>query len=145
MSYSTIDDMGKLIPLEMLIQLTDDENTGALVATRVEEAVRQADSEIDSYCAMKYGVPLDPVPEIVRKCSVDIAIYNLYSRRVEEIPPTRSERYRNAVRCLEGIVRGTVSLGESPAGEPTASGDEASANTKTAKDRVATRLGMAGF
>jgi phage gp36-like protein len=144
-SYSTIDDLMKLIPEEILTQLTDDENTGAPVATRVEEAIEQADSEIDSYCAMKYTVPFDPVPEIVKKCSVDIAIYNLYSRRVEDLPPTRSDRYRNAVRQLEGIAKGAVSMGTGHAAEPQANRDESPVNTKTAEDRMVTKSKMAGF
>jgi phage gp36-like protein len=143
--YSTIDDLVGLIPEEMLIQLTDDENTGALVAARVEEAIEQADSEIDSYCAVKYTVPFDPVPEIVKKCSVDIAIYNLYSRRVEDLPATRSERYRNAVRCLEGIAKGTISIGAAPALEPPGNRDESAANTKKAEEQAITRSKMVRF
>ena len=117
-----------------------------LLLARVEEAIEQADSEIDSYCAMKYTVPFDPVPEIVKKCSVDIAIYNLYSRRVEDIPPTRLDRYRNAVRTLEGIVKGSISIGTGPAGR--AAGKQPTkvpANTKTADDRTVTKSKMAGF
>ena len=144
MSYSTIEDLIKLIPREALIQLTDDENADAPVAARVEEAIRQADSEIDSYCAVKYETPFDPVPDIVKKCSVDIAVYNLYSRRVEDIPPARSERYRNALRELEGIAKGTISIGMGAAVEPPAK-DGSPANTKAADDRTVTKSRMAGF
>jgi phage gp36-like protein len=144
-SYSAIDDLMKLIPEEILIQLTDDENTGAPVTGRVEQAIEQADSEIDSYCAAKYMVPFDPVPEIVKKYSVDIAIYNLYSRRVEDLPATRTERYRNAVRQLEGIATGTVSIGTGPAAEPPANRGESPANTKTTDDRTLTKSRMTGF
>jgi len=144
MSYSTIDDLMKLIPRETLIQLTDDENTGAPVAARVEEAIRQADSEIDSFCAVKYETPFDPAPDIVKKCSVDIAVYNLYSRRVEDIPPARSERYRNALRELEGIGRGLISIGTGVV-DPPANRDGSPLNTKTADDRAITKSKMAGF
>ncbi|MBE7415084.1 MAG: DUF1320 domain-containing protein [Deltaproteobacteria bacterium] len=113
--YCTLDDIKKLLPEESLIQLTDDEGQGTVDQGRVDEAIAQADAEIDSYCAVKYRVPFDPVPDLVKKCSVDLAIYNLYSRRVEEIPQTRTDRYRNAIRQLEGISKGTVSLGVDPA------------------------------
>lgn len=112
--YSTLDDIKKLLPEESLIQLTDDEGQGTVDQGRVDEAISQADAEIDSYCAVKYRVPFDPVPDLVKKCSVDLAIYNLYARRVEEIPQTRTDRYRNAIRQLEGISKGTVSLGVDP-------------------------------
>ena len=92
--YSTLTDIKKLIPEDTVIQLTDDENTGAVVESRVTEAIAQADAEIDSYCGGKYSVPFTTVPDIVKKISVDIAIYNLYSRKVEEIPETRADRYK---------------------------------------------------
>ncbi len=142
--YSTIDDLKKLIPEETLIQLTDDEGKGVVVVTRAEEAIAQADGEIDSYCAVKYAVPLVPVPGIVKKCSVDMALYNLYSRRVEEIPSTRADRYRNAVRLLEGIVKGTVSLGEVPGAEAPRQGDWIE-STREESERTVTRSRLEGF
>lgn len=114
MPYCTLTDILKLLPEETVVQLTDDEGTGAVHQTRVDEAIAQADAEIDSYCGARYSVPFSPAPDIVRKCSVDIAVYNLYSRRTEEIPEARSERYKNAIRQLEGIARGVITLGVDP-------------------------------
>jgi phage gp36-like protein len=143
--YSTVDDIGKLIPQDILIQLTDDENTAAPVTPRIEEAIGQADAEINTYCATKYTVPFVTVPDAVKKCSVDIAIYNLYSRRVEEIPATRSDRYKNAIRLLEAIAKGTITLGVAPSAEPPGNTDESPVNTKTADDRTCTKESMGGF
>jgi phage gp36-like protein len=144
MSYSTLDDLRALIPGDILIQLTDDESTGAVVASRVAEAIAQADGEIDSYCAGKYAVPFAVVPAVIKKCSVDMAIYNLYSRRVEELPPVRADRYRNALRCLEGIAKGTISPGVDP--EPTAAtGGDRIRSTKIDTQRAATRKKLKGF
>jgi phage gp36-like protein len=144
MSYCTIDDLKKLIPEDMLIQLTDDENTGAVATNRVEEAIGQADAEIDSYLAGEYAVPLNPVPEIARKCSVDMAAYNLYSRRVEEIPETRSERYRNAVALLINIARGTAFVTAVPEPGPAAAGGRIK-STRTPEDRVVSPSSIRGF
>ena len=141
--YSTLTDIKKLIPEESIIQLTDDENTGAVVESRVTEAIAQADAEIDSYCGGKYSVPFTVVPDIVKKISVDIAIYNLYSRRVEEIPETRTDRYKNAIRQLEGISKGTISIGE--AAEPTAADQGGTETNKTESDRIFTRGNLDGF
>jgi len=33
---------------------------------------------------------------------------------VEEIPKTREDRYRDAIRKLEGISKGQISIGEEP-------------------------------
>ena len=144
MAYCTKTDIEKMLPASDVVDLTDDEGTGAQVAARVSEAITQADAEIDSYCGGRYSVPFVAVPDIIKKCSVDIAIYNLYSRRIETIPATRSERYKNAIRQLEGIAKGTISIGETP--EPTASTGASYAEcNKTESDRIFTMAKMRGF
>lgn len=143
MPYSDIDDIRKLVPEDVLIQLTDDEAAGLVNEQRVAEAISQADAEIDSYCGGRYSVPFSTVPEVVRKISVDIALYTLYCRRVEEAPAVRTERYRNAIRQLEGIARGLISLGVDPA--PSASTDgRAETNTPT-DGNVFSRDKLKGF
>ena len=66
---------------------------------------------IDSYCQGRYTLPLYPVPPRVTGLSVDIAIYSLYSRRVDEMPENRKDRYREAIRFLELVAAGKVDLG----------------------------------
>lgn len=111
MAYCTLTDIVKLISQATVIQLTDDENAASVNQPRVDEAIAQADAEINTYCSNRYVVPFTPVPDIIRKLSVDIAIYNLYSRRVEVVPETRSERYKNAIRELADIAKGLISVG----------------------------------
>ena len=118
--YSTLADIKKLLPENSLIQLTDDTNTGAVDEAKVTEAGKQADAEIDSDCGNRYSVPFAIVPEIIKKISVDFTIYNLYSRRVEEIPQTRTDRYRNGKKQLEAIRKGDISLGNNSVTETTA-------------------------
>ncbi len=143
MAYCTLTDLKKLLPEDLLIQLTDDEGAGVVNQGRVDEAIAGADTEIDSYCGVKYTVPFaSPVPDLAKKVSIDIAIYNLYSRKVEEIPSTRAERYKNAIRQLEGIAKGLVSIGE--ATEPTAAAGADGAEISSS-DRIFTRDNMAGF
>jgi len=143
MAYCTLDDLEKLIPEVTLIQLTDDEDTGAVNTERVSEAIAQADSEVDGYAGTKYSVPFTTVPPVVKKCSVDIAVYNLYSRKVEEFPATRKDRYNNAIRFLEKVAKGEISLGLDP--EPTAKSEGGAECNKTSDDRVFTRTTMEGF
>ncbi len=144
MAYCTLDDIKKLLPEEALVQLTDDEGAGSINPARVTEAIAQADADIDSYCAARYDLPFSPIPAVVKKLSVDIAIYNLYSRLVEEIPETRAERYKNAVRMLEGIAKGTITIGAAttPAAADEQGGPEA---TKSATDRTFTKTTMEGY
>lgn len=143
MPYCTLIDLKNLIPEDVIIQLTDDEGVGVVNEARVTEAIAQADAEIDSYCGVKYTVPFTTVPDIVKKISVDLAIYNLYSRKVEEIPATRSDRYKNAIRQLEGISSGKISIGEDPA--PTGSSESGAEVNVGSEDRIFTREKLAGF
>lgn len=143
MPYCTLTDILKLIPEDTVIQLTDDEDIGTVNQARVDESIAQADAEIDSYCGGKYSVPFSTVPDIVKKISVDIAIYNLYSRRVEEIPETRAQRYKNAIRQLEGIAKGIISIGEDP--EPSAPTQGGIETNKTTDDRTFSKDSLGGF
>ena len=76
--YCTLEDLKKMMDEATLVQLTDDEGHGIVNQERINEAISQADAEINSYCAVKYTVPFAVVTDLVRKLSVDIALYNLY-------------------------------------------------------------------
>lgn len=141
--YSTLDDIKKVIPEEVMVQATDDENLGSVNQDRVDEAIAAADAKIDSYCGGRYRVPLSTVPEIVKALSVDIAVYNLYSR-TQFMPEVRKDRYRDAIKQLEGIARGLVSLGvaEAPPAADPGSGAE---TNKPTDSNVFSRSKMEGF
>lgn len=123
MSYCTADDVGKMIPSAVLIRLTDDENAGAVDADRLTEAVDTAADEIDTYLGARYDLPLTDTVPILGKLNVDMAIYNLYSRYKDEIPQTRKDRYTNAIRFLEKVAEGKISLGVQPVPDPAGAGD----------------------
>ncbi len=144
MVYSTLTDIQRLITERTVIQLTDDENLGTVNLARVAGAIDQADAEIDSYCGGRFRVPFVIVPDIVKKMSVDIAIYNLYSRRVEEMPEVRTDRYKNAIRQLEGISKGLISIGEAVSPPGTTSEGGVTTN-KTISTRIFTRGNLSGL
>jgi len=110
MAYCLLEDIREVISDKELIQLTDDALTGAIVESRVAQGIASADAEIDSYCAARYTVPFSPVPAVIKKCSVDIAVYNLHARRTKTIPEARQVRYDNAVRILRDIAEGKASI-----------------------------------
>ncbi len=143
MAYCTLDDLENMIPEAVLIQLTDDAGTDTVDQGAIDDAIAQADAEIDSYCGTRYAVPFATVPDVVKKASVDIAIYNLYSRRVEEIPQTRTDRYKNAVRLLEAISKGTISIGVDPA--PAEASQGLAESNRPVSDRTFTRDKLRGF
>jgi phage gp36-like protein len=141
--YCTQTDIESAIPAATVIQLTDDSGSGAADADIVADAIAKADAIIDGYCAVKYSVPLSPVPAVIKGLSVDIAIKNLYARKVEEMPAARKDAYDNAISFLKDVSRGLVSLGVDP--EPEASSQGSPETNKTASDRIFTRESLRGF
>jgi phage gp36-like protein len=113
MAYCTLDDLKEKISEDILIELTDDDAAGVIDTARTDRAMADAESEIDSYCASRYRVPLDPVPGIIRKVSVDIAVYNLFQRR-SGATEERQRDYKNAIAFLQNVASGKATLGQQP-------------------------------
>jgi phage gp36-like protein len=141
--YSTLADITDRIPEDNLIQLTDDESLGAVNEARVSSAICDADVLIDGYLRGRYTLPLDPVPALIKKLSIDIAVFNIYSRKLElEMPDAMSDRYKNAVKVLEAIQSGKISLGTTEGSTPEPG--EYKTN-KTSTDRTFTKTVLDGF
>jgi len=109
-------DKAKLIDLsnDDTYPMEDGEGNPVVNTENVEKAIEAAASEIDSYASVRHKVPFSPVPPIITKLAVDIAIYNLFSRKytgVEEDNIIR--RYKNAVKVLERMAEGKVMIGAS--------------------------------
>lgn len=118
--YASVDDITHQLDDAVLTQLTDDDGSGDYGHLVVVRAIEDADSEIDGYVGSRYPVPMSHVPPVLRKLSADIAIYNLYSRR-QGAPEHRDRRYQDAIRFLESVAKGDVSLGATdPEGNPPA-------------------------
>jgi len=141
--YCGIDDIRNQVEEARLIQLTDDDATGVVAEERVLRAISDADEEMNGYLGARMAIPVFPVPESLRRLSVDIAVYNLYARR-DKVPEHRAERYRAAVRFLEQAAAGKTSLGDrDPEGNPLDN-----AGPRTAGDnpeRAFTRVTLRGF
>jgi len=168
MPYCALADITALIPAQTVVNLADDAAvvTVAMLTTaaaggsmtgyteaqrtattaalaKVTVCIADADAEIDSYCAARYLTPFDPVPPVIVKCSVDIAIYNLYSRCAEKIPETRAERYKNTIDLLKSISKGVVTLGVVPVPEANPQGGGKPLITSNA--RIFTRESMRDY
>ncbi len=132
--YCTQADIVEQITEDELIQLTDDAGAGSVDSDKVDRAIADADSEIDSYCGARYGVPFTTVPTMIRKVSVDIAVYHLYTRRAAlGLPEERKTRYEKAVQFLRDVARGLASLGSD---EPAAAADGGPEATVSKTDRI---------
>ncbi len=121
MAYCTQDDLLKMMPAAELAELTaeaGDVPDSAVVA----EAISEADAEIDSYLAVRYQVPLSPVPARVKALSLTLAICRLFSRR-SVMPAARRQDYEAALAFLRQAAAGQVAIQEGPGPGP-ASGQE---------------------
>jgi len=141
MAYCIQDDILRLIDETSLIQLTDDAGAGEIDDDKVTRAIADADAAIDAYCQDRYSVPLSPVPPRVRQLSVDIAVYNLYSRSDLSMPEVRKDRNKEAIRFLEKVAEGKIKLG---AATPAPANTDNTVNIDY-NDRVFSRNNMSGF
>lgn len=140
-SYATIADMQKRITANDLIDLTDDERTGARNDTRITDALVQADNEIDGYVGAFYR-RLDatsPVPPLLTDIACDIAHYRLFrfSTPTERV----AELYKQAVAKLRDIARGILKLDQGEEQLPERDGQILVASS----DRLFTRDSMGGM
>lgn len=134
MAYCTEADIINQLPEERLIELADDDGDGIADIGVVDKAIADADAEIDTYLSSRYTVPLSPAPAIINKICVDIAVWNLFSRR-QVADDVAKERYRAAVDLLKLIAKGDVSLGVVP--EP-AGGEQQIKSSREKSDRTFT-------
>jgi phage gp36-like protein len=139
--YCAKGDILDLLEEQLLTQLTDDEGAGVVNDARVDKAIDDACGEIDGYLGARYPLPLATTPAIVRKCAVDIAIYNLFSRTVGA-PEERRARYKDAVAILVNVSKGIISLG---IGDPDGTPKPSEAPRMTGSGSVFGRDGMKGF
>ena len=89
--------------------IEDPEEREAGIGPLIDEAIADADGEIDGYLAKRYAVPLAPVPKVINKFSKDIALYNLMSRAgLDEAgpattPPSSSSRWSRRAKSASEL------------------------------------------
>ena len=118
MSYATQQDLIDRYGEQEVIQLTDraDPPAETIDAAVVAKALADAGAMIDGYLGGRYTLPLATVPPVLTGYAGDIARYRLYG----DAAPDRVEKaYRDAIRFLEMVAAGKISLG---AGAPAVAG-----------------------
>lgn len=117
MAYCVLSDLQKLLPATMLVNLSND-TSGATVVdqTNIDEAIDQADREIDAYLSLAgYAVPQVTVAPLVTNLSSKMAIWNLHLRKYFDSTVWR-ETYKDCQRILERIAEGKLTLGQEVVG-----------------------------
>jgi phage gp36-like protein len=116
MGYCSLSDLQLAIPQQTLIWLSNDDPAAVVVnQTVVDEALRQAHELVDAHLRGRYNLPLLPVPTVVKDMSVNLARHWLYARRPEgsELPDAVTRTYKAALKMLEQVRDGLLTIGES--------------------------------
>lgn len=137
MAYCALAEIQLLIPLTKIVDLTDDDGNGVIDAGVIDQVIKDADSEIDGYCSNHYIVPFTaPVPDLIKRCSLDLSIYRLYSRRMTRgIPDAIRQGHDDAVTLLKRIADGLVKL---PVDDPASIAADLPRMNKGSSDRIFT-------
>lgn len=142
MPYCALTDITKTVPEKDIIQLTDDNGLGVVDQVKADDAISYADQLIDSYLRGRYPLPLTTVPGLIKNLSADIALFHLYGRRIElNIPESIMAKYKNAIKLLEQIQKGLISLGI----ESASSSAGSYKTNKTSADRTFSKDVLDGF
>lgn len=124
MAYCTEANILTRVGEEELVALADLDEDGTADAAVVAAAISDADGHINSYVAVKYTVPVSPVPDVLVKRSTSLAIYFLQLRR-NSVTEDMQKEYDRITQWLKDVVAGKVSLGVTtpkPAESPGAGG-----------------------
>lgn len=128
--YSALEDLYNAASERTVAQLTDDESGSVVDEEIAKEAIAAADELIDANIRGRYELPLPETPPILKRLSVSIALFHLYSRRPEgDVPETVSMRYKDAMSTLDGIRGGKLTLG-TPEGDAAPEGSVYKTNKK---------------
>lgn len=119
MPYTTAQEMIQRYGEDELAELTDrDGSAGGIDQDVLDRAIADASAMIDGYLrAAGYAVPLDPAPELIRRLCADISRYLLYDDAAASDDQPWVVRYREAVRMLDAIRTGLISLGVAGGGD----------------------------
>jgi phage gp36-like protein len=139
MTYAVQADLVERFGEQEIIQLTDRKGIGVIDEDVLARSLQDADAEIDGYIGGRVTLPLTSVPKILVGYACDIARYKLYAD-----DPTENvrNRYKDAIRFLELVGQGKLSLGVTTDNEPvvTAGGVKSSSPCPVFNDRT-----LAGF
>lgn len=110
MKYAVVQDMVDRFGAAELTQLTDraDPPAGTYDSDAIENALNDAEAEIDAYLLARYALPLTTVPTILKRLTCDVARYQLHGPALtDEV----IKRYSDAIAFLKSVSKGDAVLG----------------------------------
>lgn len=116
MAYCTLDDLLSRFGDDEVYVAFDRDNDGEVETSAVDQALADADEEINTYLAARYALPLANIPAVLVRLAAQMAIY--HGSIGTAITEEKRKRYEDAVKMLNKISRGDISLGLAAAEEP---------------------------
>lgn len=120
MAYCTVGEVLDMLKADMMNTIIGDDYIEdkmeriKAITPLAQEAVDDAQAEIDGYLAKRYNVPFAKTPKVINKFAKDIALYNLVSRHgvdENEREKTYLTRYNAAVAFLTKVAEGKIDIG----------------------------------
>ncbi len=110
--YTNINEILKEFKPEELAILTGDPSGSVIDQNRVDYAISNACSLIDSYLRNRFNVPFSTIPIMINFIARELAVANLYEyyHHSGMVPPSISRRKSNALYLLRLIQNGDLQL-----------------------------------
>lgn len=125
MPYASTNDFAERFGAVELVQLTDRDHDGVTDPGVFDQAASDTDAEIDSYLAVRYALPLSgTTPPVLVRVACDIVRYRLWDDGASE---EVAKRYAAAIKFLQALASGAVTIGIDPPPTNNAHADNASA------------------
>ncbi len=109
MAYCTTAELESRYGAEDLAKYADFDGDGLADAATIADAISDADAHINSYLAVKFVVPVSPVPDVLRKRSTSLAMYFLQLRR-QSVTDDMQKEYDRIEKWLHDVVAGKAKL-----------------------------------
>lgn len=141
MAYAARQDMINRFGERDLIQLTDrrDPPAGVIDDTVLNQAIADAEAEVNAYLSGRYSMPLTSIPPVLVRLTCDIARYQLFGA---DLTDEVRKRYDAAVAFLKSVAKGEATLGLDAAEEETVPED---GPDYQAEDRVFNRTNLSDY
>lgn len=141
MPYCSLSDITSTITTDDVLQLTDDNGTGVIDISKVDEAISKSDGLIAAFVG---GETINPVPDLIRQISVELSIYHLFKRRfASNMPESIDKGYSRSMDLLKQIQSGKLSIGNTVT-EQTAPSRHYKTN-RTSSDRLFSRSKLGSY
>lgn len=149
MAYCTVENVLDVLKESMINAILGDEyiedtqERKKKIEFLVVEAIADADAEINGYLAKRYDLPFQHTPQVLKKFSKDMAVYNLVSRvgiDENDREKTLLNRYNAAIKFLTSVSNGMIELGVSGTKEKAETGFKVHSNP-----RIFSRDSMKGW